>query len=270
MKGRRKSACNKTHYSPRIQNLESRKLFANGDAFVQILNPPGSLESDEPVDISVRYMLTDNSKRGPWKVNSLALFDKDFGPDDKIVGTSSLQVEEQDVWHYHTFHDVDLTGYIDGSNDAVELYAEVKIDDKRLNGVDAKDESPVYNVQAYADLEVSGITLSDDTVTPGQKIWVHFDVENNGLVKSKSGYTGVMLSTNSYISTSDQLLAREWHWRVDAGASNTESRRITIPHDAPIGSTFYIGTIADYNENTLEGFWEANNNLAAATADHHC
>ncbi|MEL6109324.1 MAG: CARDB domain-containing protein, partial [Planctomycetota bacterium] len=261
---RRKKNRKDTQFGPRIEKLEHRKLFANGAAVVQLLTPPDELVSDEPVDIDVRFKLSGNSKSGPWKVNRLALFDKDPGVDDKMIQTSSLQVEEQDRWYYHTFQNVDLADYVDGPDDAVELYAQVKIDDKTWNGRDAKDESRVHDVQALADLEVSGVRLSDYTVEPGQKIWVHFDVENNGIVQSKSGHTGVMLSTNSYISRSDQLLDKEWVWRIGAGNSKSESRRITIPHDAPIGSTFYVGTIADYDDDNPEGSGEHNNNTATA------
>lgn len=255
-----------TQYGPRLESLEPREMFANGSAIVEFIDPPSELVSDEAVDIRVRYKLTGNSRSGPWKVNSLALFDQDPGFDDKMAEATSLWVNSQDQWHYHTFQNVDLAEFIDGSDDSVELYAQVKIDDKKRNGHDAKDTSPIQYVRAYADLQASDLHLSDYTVVPGQKIWVHFDVANQGLVKSKASETGIMFSSNSFISSGDELLEKEWLWRLGAGDSNSESRRITIPDDAVIGSTYYVGTIVDYDNDNLEGPGEGNNHRATPRA----
>ena len=243
-----------------IESLEKREMFANGTAVVEFVDRPTEILTDDPVDIRVRFKLSDNSKDGPWNVNSLALRDDDLVLDDNIAEVTSLRITQQDTWYYHTFRDVDLASYVDFSNGDVELYARVKIDDNTFNFVDAKDSTPVYAIQAYADLTASRISLSDRTVEPGESIWVNFDVTNQGIARAGAMDTGIMFSSDASIGRGDRLVNTErMVLGLGAGNSRGERKRITIPNDAVIGETYYIGTIVDYAREINEGSGEGNN-----------
>ncbi len=245
-----------------IERLEARQMFADGTAIVEFVSKPSEILNDDPVDITVRYMLTGNSKNGPWDVNSLALYDNDTVINDKIRETTSLRISRQDRWYQHTFHDVDLANFVDSTDGSVDLFAQVKIDDKKLNFVDAKDSTPIYEIQAYSDLEASGISVSDRTVEPGQAIWVNFNVRNNGVAAARASETGVMFSSDATIGRSDRLVGLESLWRLGPDKTNSERRRVTIPENAVVGESYYIGTIVDYGNDNNEGTGESNNNSA--------
>jgi hypothetical protein len=96
-----------------------------------------------------------------------------------------------------------------------------------------------------ADLIAYAISVSDTTVEPGQRVTVNWTAKNQGT--SATGFfpfgtsqQGVMWSTNSFISTSDDLLAREFLGWMGAGRTSPEAHRITIPSDATPGTSYWI------------------------------
>ncbi len=118
--------------------------------------------------------------------------------------------------------------------------------------------------EALPDLIVSGGPLvSDNTVYPGQSITVDWTAKNNGNGSCGSSQQGVMWSTNSTISRSDTLLDREYLGPLSAGQSTPEAHTITIPSNATIGSTYYIGIYEDYDLGIAESN-ESNNASSGA------
>ncbi len=99
--------------------------------------------------------------------------------------------------------------------------------------------------------------LSSTSVAKGGTVTLHYDVDNLGTGAAGSSTSGIYLSTNSTITTSDTLLTTDAVAAIAAGWWSSESVSITIPSTLATG-TYYIGAIADYNGAVAESN-EANN-----------
>jgi subtilisin-like proprotein convertase family protein len=110
------------------------------------------------------------------------------------------------------------------------------------------------------DLIAYNISASDVTVDPGQDITIDWTAKNQGEGSAGSTQQGVMWSTNTTITTSDTWLENEYLGSIGAGNTSPESHIITIPSNATPGSTYYIGVIADYDDDEPDESSESNNN----------
>ncbi len=114
------------------------------------------------------------------------------------------------------------------------------------------------------DLDVSyGTSLSSSTVVKGWSVTLSYWVTNYGSGKAGASTSGIYLSTDSTISTSDTLLGTDAVAAMASGTSSSESVNITIPDTLATG-TFYIGVIADY-DNVVTESNETNNPSNALT-----
>ena len=111
------------------------------------------------------------------------------------------------------------------------------------------------------------IGVTDTTVDPGQTVTVSWTARNQGGADAGPTRQGVMWSTNSFISTQDTELGNEYLGSMNAGQSDPESNIVSIPSGAVPGNTYYIGVIADYENDEAEGSaGEDNNNDATPVA----
>ncbi len=252
-----------------FEQLEPLTLLANGTATVEFTSVPSEVEPNELVDVSVRYRLTNNTRSGPWDVE-LGLYDEDAVLDDRIRSIST-QINRQNVWYDYTFRNVDLSDY-DDAGDGIELYAKVVIDDNDFfNPGNPDDTTPVRKVTVGTpDLVASGISLSQSTACPGERIKVEFTVRNQGdkstisfSQPTGSSNTAIMLSANSSISSTDTELAKEFLGPLLAGTSSVESRSFDLPSSVAPGA-YYIGTIVDIDNVIKEGTTGETNNSSAA------
>ena len=100
-------------------------------------------------------------------------------------------------------------------------------------------------------------TLSSSSVVAGGALTMYYDVDNDGAAAAGSSTSGIYLSTDSTISTSDTLLVTDAVASIAAGSYSSESVSITIPGTLAAG-TYYLGAIADYN-NAIAESNETNN-----------
>ena len=99
--------------------------------------------------------------------------------------------------------------------------------------------------------------LSSSSVVKGGTVTLYYDVDNLGMVAAGSSTSGIYISTDSTITTSDTLLTTDAVASIAAGSWSSESASITIPSTLDTG-TYYIGAIAD-NNNAVTESNETNN-----------
>ena len=106
----------------------------------------------------------------------------------------------------------------------------------------------------YHDLQVTSISVDDDTPTPGQTITVNYTVENNGDKTSScdSFVNSVRWSTDSSIALSDPEIGSKNMSGVSGGQSRSDSIQVTVPQDAQPGVTYYVGVYADSTDSVSE------------------
>lgn len=114
--------------------------------------------------------------------------------------------------------------------------------------------------QPKPDLIAYGISASDTSVDPDQSIEISWTAKNDGDASCGSSYQGVMWSTDTSITTSDTELAHELLGSMNAQQTNLETNWITVPTNANPGQTYYIGIIADYDNDVTNESSETNNN----------
>jgi len=96
-------------------------------------------------------------------------------------------------------------------------------------------------------------------VNRGQKVKVEFSYENLGNVKLEDIDTDFYISTNNYISTSDQLIGSYiiYNLSLDTVYSSFKPT-LTIPKDLTRGKVYYLGVLMDGDRKISEKY-ESNN-----------
>jgi Ca2+-binding RTX toxin-like protein len=79
-----------------------------------------------------------------------------------------------------------------------------------------------------------------------------YDVQNTGNKTAASSASGVYLSTDPAIGTSDRLLATRGEGTLAAGDSETEKVLLSLPGNLDPG-IYYLGVVADYRQKIVEG-----------------
>jgi trimeric autotransporter adhesin len=112
------------------------------------------------------------------------------------------------------------------------------------------------------DLFMTAVTIPA-TATPGTTITVNNTVRNNGLDAGPFS-VGIYLSNSSTVTTLNQLLAsRTLAGGLAFNQLSADATQVPIPADTPPG-TYFIGAIADYLDEVVEGTRENNNVFVAA------
>ncbi|QXE85498.1 S8 family serine peptidase [Geomonas nitrogeniifigens] len=106
------------------------------------------------------------------------------------------------------------------------------------------------NDTAKPDLVVSGLSSTAQTKN-GVTITVKNTVSNIGGASSGGFLIGIYLSSDNIITNSDIYIGSRYVGWLMAGASNTGSTTVTLPSSLGAG-TYYIGAIADYNNEVSE------------------
>lgn len=97
-------------------------------------------------------------------------------------------------------------------------------------------------INARADMVATSITANSGTAFQGGTLPVSYRIDNNGLGGSGVVTVDVRASTNSFISTSDRLLASYLVGNINPGAGVTQNRNVPIPSDLAEGE-YFIGMI---------------------------
>jgi Ca2+-binding RTX toxin-like protein len=96
---------------------------------------------------------------------------------------------------------------------------------------------------AQPDLVATGLVLSGVSLT--------YHISNIGNGSATSSSSGVYLSTDATVTTSDTLLGTTAAGALAAGASDTETFTLSFPATLSPG-TYYVAVLADYNNSVLE------------------
>ena len=106
-------------------------------------------------------------------------------------------------------------------------------------------------VSSGADLTVTALT-SPSTASPGEEISVYWKMENSGTGVAQNVNYGIYLSTNSTITTSDDIeLWDDSISYMEPGAGISDNTTVTIPSGTSSGN-YYIGFLADTYDNVIE------------------
>jgi len=102
---------------------------------------------------------------------------------------------------------------------------------------------------ALADLSISGLSVTGATA--------NFILKDAGTASAVASVSGLYLSTDSTITTSDTLLGTFAASALQAGGSQTESIALSLPANLAAG-TYYLGVMADATSKVAESS-ETNN-----------
>jgi hypothetical protein len=114
--------------------------------------------------------------------------------------------------------------------------------------------SVAFTVVAPPDLHANNLSLSSNSVTAGGSVNVSYLVSNIDNGPAAASTTGIFLSSDSTITTSDTLLTTRSTSSISSGFNASDN--FTLPLSAT--GTWYIGAIADYNNQISESS-ETNN-----------
>ena len=120
----------------------------------------------------------------------------------------------------------------------------------------------------FPDLVASNLSINetDSTVFGGDSITVYFNIRNQGTAYAISSYQGIMLSSNTNITSSDTELASEFTGPLFAG-SDTNETNYNVPIPTGISGRWYLGILVDKNNDVDERSGESNNNTAYIPID---
>ena len=110
------------------------------------------------------------------------------------------------------------------------------------------------------DLIISAASTTASSLPAGGLVKVSYTTKNVGTATSNTSVTGVLLSTNSLITTSDTYLGGATEFTLGKGLSRSHSLFVRIPYATP-SSTRYLGVYADVGFNVSE-LNEGNNGRA--------
>ena len=114
------------------------------------------------------------------------------------------------------------------------------------------------------DLKVSTApTVSVATNGAALELSFSYRIDNSGTLAVAASKTGIYLSTDSTISTTDMLLTLDDVAKLAAGGFSIETGKVTLPGSLAAG-TYYIGVIADQPK--AIGELNESNNISAAVA----
>ncbi|MFC1971176.1 CARDB domain-containing protein [Chloroflexota bacterium] len=117
---------------------------------------------------------------------------------------------------------------------------------------------------AIVDLTIDSLSVDDSTVDPNQSIQVSWHVTKTGTGQANNFRVRILWSSDSSIDTSDTRLYESSSISLGSTASGIgETDPITIPSDALLGNTYYIGCWVDY-WNVVEETND-NNNISSVT-----
>ena len=124
--------------------------------------------------------------------------------------------------------------------------------------------SIVVNNVSGVDLTVTSVSGSVITIKRGSSFSFTSITQNAGNLKtSTSTTTGLYLSSDSTITTTDTRVGLVWLWSVGAGTTVKAVRTVTVPGFLAPG-TYYLGAIADYAKRQPE-ISETNNSFTGVT-----
>jgi serralysin len=97
---------------------------------------------------------------------------------------------------------------------------------------------------ATPDLTASNVVPGDDAIS--------YTINNTGTATAAASTTGIFLSTDSTITTSDMLLATYATPALAAGASDLETAQLALFLHNMMPGSYFVGAIADYNGQIAE------------------
>ena len=109
------------------------------------------------------------------------------------------------------------------------------------------------------DLVSSNLALGSTSIVSGSTTTAHFTVSNSGSSAAQSSVAQIYLSTDANITASDISLSAITIPYLDPGDSNTTGDYVLNFGGIP-GGTYYVGALADYNNQILEA--NENNNVS--------
>jgi subtilase family serine protease len=112
---------------------------------------------------------------------------------------------------------------------------------------------------AVPDLQISTWNPSSTSGTAGGSLTVNYTVLNNGNGSAGASTAGIYLSSDSTITTGDQLLASKSTSSLVSNSSVSDSQTAILPTTP---GTYYLGVITDINNAVVEG--NENNNASNA------
>ncbi len=132
--------------------------------------------------------------------------------------------------------------------DAGSYYVGVIADSTCLVGEsnEGNNASAAVKITVATDLSVSAPALKAVWAGAGSAFTFNYKLSNAGNYTAPESHSGIYLSTNSTISTSDKLIAVEDVGALAPGASHIEGGTFTLPADIKAG-TYYIGVVANYD-----------------------
>ena len=118
---------------------------------------------------------------------------------------------------------------------------------------------------AFPDLRVASFTLNNTSVTNSGRITFNYTISNIGTSTAAASFAGLYLSSDSTITTSDQLVEVLNTPSLGSGLVDVESNKpwdLSTLLTALAPGNYWLGLIADYNNGVSEG--NESNNASAA------
>ena len=132
-----------------------------------------------------------------------------------------------------------------------------------LSGLQPDDIAGIQAIYGSAgsgspDLVAGNVTVSNTAPAVGDTVTITYDITNNGNAVAADTTAGIYISTDNVITASDTFVTSELSDSSNAiGAIDSESVTFVLPTLA--SGTYYVGVIADINQNEPGESSETNN-----------
>jgi subtilase family serine protease len=135
--------------------------------------------------------------------------------------------------------------------------------DKKVAELNENNNTATVAFTVGADLDILDSPAPTATLSAdGKSLTLAYQVKNIGKTGSATSTSGVYLSTDATITTSDTLLGTDAVAALLAGAARAEGGTFNLPAGLAPGQ-YYVGVIADYNTKVAE--LNESNNTASVT-----
>ena len=120
------------------------------------------------------------------------------------------------------------------------------------------------------DVEVTSVSVSDSNPCSGDTVTISYTVRNNGDVETGIFTNSARWSTDSDISLSDTELDHKNMSSISPRGPRSDSMTVTIPSDATIDQTYYVGIYADSGNVIVPETSDSNNGKGTSVTIQSC
>lgn len=237
--------------------------------FSALSHSPCTIENGQQVSISTTVLNAGGQAAGNFRIGLYLSSDSTVTTSDTLIGYWSVSgVSAGGSYSQSAPFTVNTntgTYYLGGIVDYLNQVAESGAGESNNDSLSSTCSNKLIVTDPPVDkpdLEPVSTTHNPCSVTAGSSISVSSQIKNNGPGHAGSFEVGIYLSSNSTITTGDDRIGTYTVGSLSIGATNSETGSYPVPTN--LNGTYFVGVIADWNDQVVEEN-ENNNELLSSS-----